>query len=82
MYFPKPPESSIALYPNDVREHVQPLKSGRCLCIGLDIIFDFMIELYYTFGYLSSDNPTFSRVIIYLDIILVQNNIYVKYFHF
>ena len=48
----KPPESSIALYPNDVREHVQPLNSGRCFC--MDIFLKFMIEFYYTFGYLSS----------------------------
>jgi hypothetical protein len=48
----KPLESFSIAYPNTGREHVQPLDSGRCIC--LDIVLKFMIEFYYTFGYLSS----------------------------
>jgi hypothetical protein len=73
----KPLESFSIAYPNTGREHVQPLDSGRCIC--LDMFLKFMIEFYYTFGYLSStiwNNLTSCRVIfqtvIYLVTILVH----------
>jgi hypothetical protein len=46
IYFPKPPVSFSIAYPNDGRVHVQPLNSGRCFCITLDMFNEFITESY------------------------------------
>jgi len=71
-------------YPNDVRAIAQSHFCDK-LCIDTDMFLNFIIEgLFPKIDYWSSvflNNPTFSRVIIYLDKILLEKWIFVKLFY-
>jgi hypothetical protein len=70
IYFPKPPVSFSIAYPNDGRVHVQPLNSGRCFCITLDMFNEFITESYLKIYLPTTNNLTTCKTMIYLVIIL------------